>query len=99
MLNYPSGSGGGKKRQESPTVAETTGISTDYAQVLMALGEGQIEGIKGNAQGVFLDDTPLQNQDGTFNFQDMTYNFVRWNIESKYPSKCQRSQQRDHRQC
>jgi len=86
VTNFPSGSGGGKKRQESPTVAETTGISTDYAQVLMALGEGQIEGIKGNAQGVFLDDTPLQNQDGTFNFQDMTYNFVPGTLNQSIPA-------------
>lgn len=69
-----SGSGGGKGGG-SPDVADVSGTSTDYANVLMAIGEGQIEGVIGGAKGFYLDDTPLQNSDGTENFEGMTYFF------------------------
>lgn len=84
-MNY-SGSGGSKNKPKSPSIAETSGVSTDYAQVLMALGEGQIEGIKGGAKGVYLDDTPLQNADNTFNFEDMSYVFVPGSLNQNIPA-------------
>lgn len=72
-----SGSGlGGGKGGGSPDIADVSGYSTDYATVLMALGEGQIEGIKGGAKGFLLDDTPIENTDGTRNFEDLTYYFT-----------------------
>jgi predicted phage tail protein len=36
--------------------------------LLDLIGEGQIGGLVANAQSIFLDDTPLQNSDGSFNF-------------------------------
>lgn len=68
-----SGSGFGKGG--GGNVADVSGTSTDYANVLMALGEGQIEGILGGAKGFFLDDTPLLNEDNTENFKELTYFF------------------------
>lgn len=43
--------------------------SKSYARILDLLGEGEIEGLVDNLKSVYLDETPVQNQDGTFNFQ------------------------------
>jgi predicted phage tail protein len=71
---FYSGSGGGKGG--SPDLADVSGTSTDYANVLMAIGEGQMEGVLGGGKGFYLDDTPLLNEDGTENFEGMSYYFT-----------------------
>lgn len=64
-----SSKGGSGGTTESPNTLR----SRAKARLLEILGEGEIEGIVGGAQGIFFDRTPLQNPDGTFNFQG-----VRW---------------------
>lgn len=71
-----SGSGGGKGGGSSPKTAEVAGTSAAYVEALLAIGEGTIEGIIGDAKGIFLDDTPVENADGTRNFDDFTYVFT-----------------------
>jgi hypothetical protein len=46
--------------------------SKQYAQVLDLISEGEIEGLKNGHQSIFLDNTPLQNANGTYNFQNVT---------------------------
>lgn len=46
--------------------------SIQYANVLDLISEGEIEGLVDGAKSVYLDDTPLQNSDGTYNFQGVT---------------------------
>jgi predicted phage tail protein len=46
--------------------------SKQYAQILDLLSEGEIEGLKNGAQSIFIDNTPLQNANGTYNFQGVT---------------------------
>ncbi|NBN88653.1 MAG: host specificity protein J, partial [Proteobacteria bacterium] len=43
-----------------------------YAQVLDLISEGEIEGLKNGYQSIFIDNTPLQNADGTYNFQNVS---------------------------
>jgi microcystin-dependent protein len=66
---YLSGSGflgiGGGGRSDA-----VTGVSSDHVKVTLGICEGEIEGIIGNAQGIYFDRTPLQNADGSFNFKD-----------------------------
>ena len=62
------GKGGGGGSQRAPQEAPDSLISTQYARVLSVLCEGEIEGIVNGAQGIFLDDTPLVNPDGSWNF-------------------------------
>lgn len=45
--------------------------SKQYARVLDAVCEGPIVGLVNGAKSVFLDDTPLQNPDNTYNFSDV----------------------------
>jgi hypothetical protein len=75
------GGGGGKGRgggssnsqpQRTPTEAADNLNSAQYAQVLDLLSEGEIQGLKNGLQSIFLNDTPLQNANGTLNFQNVT---------------------------
>jgi predicted phage tail protein len=69
------GSGGGGKDDggggRAPVEAPDTLRSIQYAKGLDAVSEGEIEGLVDGFKSVFLDDTPLQNADGTFNFSNV----------------------------
>jgi hypothetical protein len=62
--------GGGSTR--TPTEAADSLNSAQYAQVVDLISEGEIAGLKNGLQSIFLNDTPLQNANGTFNFQNVT---------------------------
>jgi predicted phage tail protein len=49
--------------------------SISYARVLDLVSEGEILGLAEGLQSVFLDDTPVQNADGTSNFTGVTIDF------------------------
>ncbi|KVT33493.1 host specificity protein J [Burkholderia ubonensis] len=68
LIRGSKGGGGGS----SPTEADDTLSSTAYAQILDLLGEGPIYGFPDNlspAQCAYFNNTPLQNADGSYNFQ------------------------------
>ncbi|CAH0237424.1 hypothetical protein SRABI130_02903 [Pseudomonas sp. Bi130] len=46
--------------------------SRQHVRVLHAICEGEIEGIVGGDQGIFFDDVPLQNTDGSYNFSSVS---------------------------
>ena len=62
--------GGGSARvaQEAPDSLR----SKAYARVVDLVCEGEIEGLAANLQSVYLDDTPIQNPDGSYNFTGVT---------------------------
>ena len=73
-LTTPKGRGLGKKKK--PREDRETGYSSAYAQLLGVLSEGPIEGPIGGLQGVYLNETPVQNKaDGTLNFNSVGYDF------------------------
>ena len=71
------GSGGGGKGGGggggTPTEAKDNLDSKSFARVLDLIGEGEIGGLVNGAKSIFLNNTPLQATDGTFNFKDVTY--------------------------
>ncbi|MGA0207881.1 MAG: host specificity protein J [Ilumatobacteraceae bacterium] len=74
---YGAGGGGGGKGHSqpaprTPTTEADSLNSKQYAQVLDLISEGEIEGLKNGHQSIFLDNTPLQNANGTYNFQNVT---------------------------
>lgn len=75
MSKRIGGSGGGGKDEggggRAPVEAPDTLRSIQYAKGLDAVSEGEIEGLVDGFKSVFLDDTPLQNPDGTFNFSNV----------------------------
>ena len=71
-----SGGGGGKGGGGgggTPTEAKDNLDSKSFARVLDLIGEGEIEGLDDGAKSIFLNNTPLQASDGTFNFKDVTF--------------------------
>jgi hypothetical protein len=68
------GSKGGEKEQvhyEAPDSLH----STSYARVLDLVSEGEILGLTDGLESVYLNDTPVQNADGTKNFKDVSIDF------------------------
>ena len=71
-----SGGGGGKGGGGgggTPTEAKDNLDSKQFAKVLDLIGEGEISGLVDGAKSIFLNNTPLQSADGTFNFKDVTF--------------------------
>ncbi len=62
--------GGGSSR--TPTEEDDSLRSEQFVSVLDLLCEGEIEGLDDGAKSVFLDDTPIQNSDGSVNFDNFT---------------------------
>jgi hypothetical protein len=60
------GSGGGAAR--TPVESLDSLRSRQYARVIDVIGEGEIAGLVDGMKSIYLDDVPLQNPDGTFNF-------------------------------
>lgn len=63
--------GGGSGSTRAAVEAPDSLRSRQHVQVLHVIGEGEIEGIVGGYQGVFFDDVPLQNFDGSLNFSNV----------------------------
>jgi predicted phage tail protein len=62
------GGGGGRVAVEDPDSLQ----SLEIARVVDLLSEGEIEGLASGYQSIIYDGTPLQNQDGSFNFSNVT---------------------------
>ena len=62
------GGGGGAAR--TPTTERDGLDSRQYAELIDLISEGEIAGLKDGFKSIYLDNTPLQNPDGTYNFQN-----------------------------
>ena len=70
-----AGGGGGKGGGGSshvPTEAPNTLRSRAYARVIDVISEGEIEGLVDGLKSIYLDDTPIQADDGSMNFSGVT---------------------------
>jgi predicted phage tail protein len=69
------GGGGGAQSQpaaRTPTITRDSLDSKQYATFVDLVSEGEIQGLKNGLQSIFLNNTPLQNPDGSLNFQNVT---------------------------
>lgn len=64
------GKGGGEAR--TPVESPDNLHSTSYARVLDLISEGEIVGLVNGLQSIYLDGTPLQNANGSLNFEGVT---------------------------
>ena len=72
IIGYKGGKGGGgsgRVAQEAPDSLK----SRAFARVLDLLCEGEIEGLVDGLKSIFLDGTPIQNTDGSYNFTGINY--------------------------
>ena len=70
------GSGGGKGGgggNKTPYEAKDNLDSKQFAKVLDLIGEGEISGLVDGAKSIFLNNTPLQDSNGSYNFKDVSY--------------------------
>lgn len=71
-----AGSGGGGSKggggSYTPTEAADSLDSRQYASLVDLISEGEIQGLKDGHKSIFVNNTPLQNADGTYNFQNVT---------------------------
>lgn len=71
---YVYGAGGGGKGGSSRTPVEEANTlqSNSIARVLFAVSEGEIGGLRRGRKSVFLNETALEAEDGTQNFEGVT---------------------------
>ena len=73
-----AGGGGGKGGGggHTPVEAPDSLRSKAYARILDLVSEGEIEGLADGMKSIYLNETPLQNEDGTYNFNNTSVQFV-----------------------
>jgi hypothetical protein len=64
--------GGGSSSTRTPTEENDSLSSSQYANLIDLISEGEIEGLKDGHKSIYIDNTPLQNADGSYNFQNVT---------------------------
>lgn len=70
------GFGGGKGGDQHVHYEATDSLhSISYARVLDLISEGEVLGLANGLKSVYLDGTPVQNADGTNNFQNISVDF------------------------
>lgn len=77
IIGYGGGGGGGKGggggESRTPTEDPDSLRSKSFARVVDLLSEGEIEGLVNGAKSIYLDGTPLQNDDGSYNFSGVSW--------------------------
>ena len=63
-----SGKGGSKAAQKAPTEQRNSLFSSSYVKVVDLIGEGEIGGLVDGFKSIYLDNTPIQEPNGVFNF-------------------------------
>ncbi|PRG91354.1 host specificity protein [Burkholderia multivorans] len=79
-ISGAKGGGGGGGGGESPDSLH----STARAKVLDIIGEGPIAGLVNGMQSIYLDGTPIQNADGSVNFQNYTVDVRTGTLDQDY---------------
>ena len=74
IIGAGDGKGGGGDGRTPTTEADSLD-SKSYANVLDLISEGEIEGLKDGLKSVFLNNTPIENSDGSLNFDNVSYSF------------------------
>lgn len=64
--------GGGGDKGRTPVEASDSLRSKQIARIIDILSEGEIVGLKNGLRSVYLNETPVQGPDGSFNFRDVS---------------------------
>lgn len=77
------GAKGGESKPKSPVEAPDSLRSTNVAKLLIAIGEGEFDGTP-TARDIFLDNTPIQDASGNFNFTNVKWDWRPGSVEQAY---------------
>lgn len=69
------GAKAGQGKSRKPVIAPDSAQSKTYIKILYGLSEGEVEGLANDLQSVYLEETPLQNPAGGWNFEDVQADF------------------------
>ncbi|MEI1699103.1 phage tail protein [Acinetobacter baumannii] len=83
-MNAVVGAKKGSKKQRQPVISPDSAQSKTFIKVLYGLAEGEIEGLANGLQSIYLEETPLQNADGSLNFENVTVNFRSGTNDQEY---------------
>ncbi|MFX5081753.1 phage tail protein [Acinetobacter baumannii] len=83
-MNAVVGAKKGSKKQRQPVISPDSAQSKTYIKVLYGLAEGEIEGLANGLRSIYLEETPLQNADGSFNFENVKVDFRRGTNDQEY---------------
>ncbi|WP_118873456.1 TipJ family phage tail tip protein [Moraxella bovoculi] len=82
MQIYGSKKGQGKQRQ--PVIAPDSAQSKTFISIMYGLGEGEMAGLANSYKSVYLEGTPLQNDNGEFNFPSVKVDFRTGTNDQEY---------------
>jgi len=77
------GAKGGESKPKSPVEAPDSLRSTNVAKILIAVGEGEFDGTP-TARDIFLDNTPIQDASGNYNFTNVKWDWRPGSVEQTY---------------
>ncbi|WP_335952326.1 host specificity protein J [Acinetobacter pittii] len=83
-MNAVVGAKKGSKKQRQPVISPDSAQSKTFIKVLYGLAEGEIEGLANGLQSILLEDTPLQDENGNKNFENVTVNFRSGTNDQEY---------------
>ncbi|MFX7634670.1 phage tail protein [Acinetobacter baumannii] len=83
-MNAVVGAKKGSKKQRQPVISPDSAQSKTFIKVLYGLAEGEIEGLANGLQSIYLEETPLQNADGSLNFENVKVNFRNGTNDQEY---------------
>lgn len=69
------GAKAGEQKARKAVIAPDSAQSKTYIKILYGLSEGEVEGLANGLQSVYLEETPLQNPAGGWNFEDVQADF------------------------
>jgi predicted phage tail protein/uncharacterized coiled-coil protein SlyX len=77
------GAKGGSTTPKSPTEATDSLRSTNLAKILIAVGEGEFDGVP-TAKDIYLDNTPIEDVNGNVNFPNVQWEWRSGAVEQSY---------------
>lgn len=72
LIEIQGSGGGGSQAPRQPVESPDSLRSISYAKIIDLVGEGEIRGLVDGYKSIYLNGTPLQSADGSFNFQNVS---------------------------
>ncbi|MGQ1190083.1 host specificity protein J [Acinetobacter baumannii] len=83
-MNAVVGAKKGSNKQRQPVISPDSAQSKTFIKILYGLSEGEIEGLANGLQSIYLEETPLQNSDGSLNFENVKVDFRNGTNDQEY---------------
>jgi len=78
-----SGEKGGSSKPKSPVEASDSLRSTNLAKILIAVGEGEFDGVPTDYD-IYLDNTPIRDTSGNYNFPNVKWDWRPGSVDQTY---------------